>query len=67
MADNKDALEARRWFRRRLTELGRQYPYLKHPQSQERLTEEDMACHENPQETPEDAPKGQANSIHPTA
>lgn len=40
MADTKDELAARRWFRRRLAWLGRRYPELKEPAQQERLTEE---------------------------
>lgn len=39
MADRKDELEARRWFRQRLAELGTQYPALKDPEHQQRLTE----------------------------
>ena len=61
MADTKDELEARRWFRRRLAELGRQYPELKSPESQQRLTEaleEDARCHDNRQAETEDAQKG---------
>ena len=58
MADNKDELEARRWFRQRLTELGTQYPELKEPEHQERLREaleeEGTPCHGTQQETPED-------------
>ena len=38
MAD-KDELETRRWFRQRLAELGEQYPQLKDPAHQQRLTE----------------------------
>ena len=64
MADRKDDLEALRWFRRRLAWLGRRYPHLKHPESQERLTEalehpteEDIPCPANPLATPEAAPK----------
>ena len=33
-------LDARRWFRDRLRALGAQYPELKTPESQERLTTE---------------------------
>ena len=33
-------LEARRWFRQRLAWLGRQYPHLQQPASQDRLTAE---------------------------
>ena len=54
MADTKDALGARRWFRRRLGELGSQYPELKQGESQERLREalaqEDTPCQEPRQE-----------------
>jgi hypothetical protein len=60
MADTKDTLEARRWFRQRLAALKAQYPRLQDPESQERLTEalpplteEPSPCPENPQETPE--------------
>jgi hypothetical protein len=56
MADNKDELEARRWFRLRLDELAQQYPHLTSPASQERLSteldrqaQENTPCHENPQ------------------
>jgi hypothetical protein len=56
MADNKNERDARRWFRWHLTELGTQYPHLKHPARQERLAdalhqqgEEETICHENPQ------------------
>jgi hypothetical protein len=62
MADNKDELEARRRFRQRLAELGRQYPALKEPERQQRLREalgeEDTPCHENQQEDPEDGQQG---------
>jgi len=58
MADNKDELEARRWFRRRRAELGTQYPELKEPEHQQHLTEalaqEGIPCHENRPEDPED-------------
>ena len=64
MADTKDTLEARRWFRRRLAALAKQYPYLTTPEAQARLadalaqqTEEDTPCPANPPGTPEDAPK----------
>jgi hypothetical protein len=43
MADKKlpkDELDARRWFRKRLKELGEQYPELKTPEQQERLDAE---------------------------
>jgi hypothetical protein len=57
MADNKDILEARRWLRQRLGELGTQYPVLKEPESQERLRgelehqeKEKTSCHESRQE-----------------
>ena len=63
MADNKDTLAARRWFRRRLEDLGTQYPHLKQPAQQERLrdaldrrTEEDTLCHAHLPVTPEDGP-----------
>jgi hypothetical protein len=39
MADRKDELEVRRWFRQRLTELGAQYPALKDAEHRHRLTE----------------------------
>ena len=62
MADKKDELEARRWWRKRLAELGRQYPELKEPESQKRLSEalaqEGMPCHESRQEDPEDGHQG---------
>jgi hypothetical protein len=49
MADNKDELAARRWFRQRLAQLGRQYPALKDPERQQRLTEalekDESPCH----------------------
>ena len=65
MADTKDELEARRWFRRRLAELGTQYPELKEPESQQRLTEalaqEGMPCHESRQEDREDGHQGADN------
>ena len=35
-----DNLDARRWFRDQLKALGAQYPELKTPESQERLTTE---------------------------
>ena len=35
-----DDLDARRWLRDRLKALGAQYPELKTPESQERLTDE---------------------------
>jgi hypothetical protein len=58
MADNKDELEARRWFRQRLAELGKQYPELKESERQQRLTaaleEEGTLCHESQREGPED-------------
>jgi hypothetical protein len=61
MADNKDELEARRWFRQRLALLGRQYPELKDPEHQQRLKEalekEDSPCHDNLQEDQSDGPK----------
>lgn len=54
MADSKDDLEARRWFRQRLAGLARQYPQLTTRAAQERLakelehqTEEDSAHGEN--------------------
>ena len=68
MADTHDTLEARRWFRRRLEDLGTQYPHLKQPASQERLTEaldrqpeEDPSCPGNPPGTPEDGPQAPGN------
>lgn len=39
MADTKDSLEARRWFRQRLAALASQYPQLTTPAAQERLAE----------------------------
>jgi hypothetical protein len=60
MADKKDTLEARRWFRQRLAELKAQYPQLQEPESQERLTEalpkhteELFPCPDNQPATPE--------------
>ncbi len=68
MADTKDELEARRWLRQRLAWLGRRYPHLKQPESQERLrdaldrrTEEDSPCHENRPATPEADPQAPAH------
>ena len=53
MADNKDELEARRWFRQRLGGLGTQYPELKESEHQKRLREalkeEGTLCRENRQ------------------
>ena len=61
MADKKrprDELEALRWFRERLRQLGRERPRLKTPYHQERLsaylTEEQQTCPDNPPATPED-------------
>ena len=57
MADNKDEIEARRWFRRRLAQLGRQYPELKNSEHQQRLTEalekDDTLCPGKRQADPE--------------
>jgi len=39
MADIKDTLAARRWFRQRLADLAIQYPQLTTPAAQERLAE----------------------------
>lgn len=39
MADTQEELDARRWFRQRLAEIGRQYPHLKRPENQARLAE----------------------------
>ena len=39
MADTKDDLETRRWFRQRLADLARKYPQLTTPAAQERLAE----------------------------
>jgi hypothetical protein len=68
MADTKDPLEARRWFRRRLTELGTQYPHLKKPDQHDRLAdeldrqaEEETPCHGHPPGTPEADPKAPAD------
>jgi DNA invertase Pin-like site-specific DNA recombinase len=68
MADTQGTLEARRWFRRRLAEIGEQYPHLKQQTSQERLqaeldrhTEEKPSCHGNPPETPEVGPQAPAS------
>ncbi len=67
MADSKDELAARRWFRWRLIEIGEQYPHLKQPVSQERLTdkldqqqEKEPPCPNNPPATPAADPKGAA-------
>ena len=64
MADTKDELEARRWFRRRLADLGRQYPQLQQPACQERLTDvldqqqkEQTPWPANPPGTPEADPQ----------
>src|SRR5262249_29907797 len=67
-----DELEARRWFRQRLAELGRQYPQLKDPEKQERLSEalgaleaqeqESTTCPENPPDDLQDDPKAPENS-----
>ena len=58
MADKKGELEARRRFHQRLAELGTQYPELKEPESQKRLSEElaqeGMPCHESRQDEDED-------------
>lgn len=55
MADKKDDLAARRWFRNRLDELAEEYPQLLTPESQQRLEEaltpvdeEDTACPDTP-------------------
>ena len=68
MADNNESLEARRWFRRRLAELAKQYPHLTTTEAQARLadalahqTEEETPCPANPPETPEDAPRAPAD------
>ncbi len=68
MADKKDALEIRRWFRWRLEDLGKRYPHLKQPASQERLTEalahhpeEDSPCPAHPLATPEADPQAPAD------
>lgn len=68
MADTKDELEARRWFHRRLGWLGRRYPHLKQPESQERLAdaldhqpEENIPCPANRPATPEDGPQAPAD------
>lgn len=60
MADTKDTLEARRWFRQRLAELKKQYPQLTEREHQERLTaalpqltEEPAPCPDSPPATPE--------------
>lgn len=59
MADRKDELEARRLFRQRLADLGKQYPQLTTPAAQERLaealahTEEETSCPDKAQATPE--------------
>ena len=58
MADKKDELEARRWFRRRRAQLGQQYPELKEPERQQRLTEaleeEGRPCQESRQDEDEE-------------
>ena len=65
MSDTNDELEARRWFRWRLAELGTEYPQLKAPWVQERLTEaidriqEDLPWQEL--ESPEDGPQAPAD------
>jgi hypothetical protein len=62
MADKNDELEARRWFRQRLAELGRQYPALKAPEHQQRLTEaleKDDPCHAPPPPQPPQPPHQQ--------
>lgn len=66
MADRKDDLGARRWFRERLARLGTEYPELKEPDRQRRLaetlhqqSEEDMQCPENQPGTPEADPRVQ--------
>jgi hypothetical protein len=68
MADTQDTLAARRWFRQRLEDLGTQYPHLKQPESQERLTEaldsqreETLPCPGNRPGTPEDGPQAPAD------
>lgn len=60
MADNKDTLEARRWFRQRLADLARQYPQLTTPAAQERLTE--ALAHQ----TEEDTTHGTETDREPT-
>ena len=68
MADNNESLEARRWFRQRLAELGTQYPHLKQSAQQARLrdaldqhTEEETPWDENRPATPEDGPQAPAD------
>jgi hypothetical protein len=39
VANTKDELAARRWFRQRLTEIGKKYPHLKTPARQQRLAD----------------------------
>ena len=63
MADNKDDLAARRWFRQRLAELAKQYPHLTTPEAQARLadalahqTEEDISHAQTPDREPERTP-----------
>jgi hypothetical protein len=62
MADSKDELEARRWFRQRLAEIGAQYPELRDPEHQERLREaleeEDGPMPRTPTGRPVGRPKG---------
>ena len=72
MADRKDTLEARRWFRQRLAELAKQYPQLTQPAQQARLdyelshhTEEETLWPANQPATPEDGPQGPADSPPP--
>jgi hypothetical protein len=61
MADRKDGLEARRWFRQRLAQIARQYPALRDPEHQQRLSEaldeENNPCQDNRQVDQSDGPK----------
>ena len=58
MVDKKDGLETRRWFRRRLVQLGQQYPELQEPERQQRLREalgeDGTSCHANQQDEGEE-------------
>ena len=61
MADTKDDLAARRWFRQRLADLAQQHPALHDADHQQRLSdhlarEEQTPCPENPPADPEDVP-----------
>jgi hypothetical protein len=57
MPDMKNKLLVRHWWRQRLAELGAQYPELKEPERQQRLTEalekEGTPCRESQQDEDE--------------